>query len=49
MHEVGWGQFPINIKLYFVDPACQPVEAIKDLILFDELNPTTKKPLVDED
>lgn len=49
MHEVGWGQFPINIKLYFADPTCQPVETVKDLILFDELNPTTKRPIVTEE
>lgn len=49
MHEVGWGQFPINIKLYFADPSCKPVETVKDLILFDDMNPTTKRPIVTEE
>ena len=49
MHEVGWGQFTINIKLYFKDPSCKPIEAVKDLILFDDMQPTTKRPIVTED
>ena len=49
MHEVGWGQFPISIKLYFKDPTCKPVETVKDLVLFDDMNPTTKRPIVTED
>ena len=49
IHEVGWGQFPINIKLYFADPSCKPVETVKDLVLFDDMNPTTKRPIVTED
>jgi len=49
MHEVGWGQFPINIKLFFKDPNCKPVEAEKNLVLFDDMNPTTKRPIVTED
>lgn len=49
MHEVGWGQFPINIKLFFADPVCKPVETVKDLVLFDDMNPTTKRPIVTED
>lgn len=49
MHEVGWGQFPINIKLFFADPTCKPVETVKDLVLFDDMNPTTKRPIVTED
>ena len=49
MHEVGWGQFPISIKLYFKDAMCKPVEAVKDLVLFDDMNPTTKRPIVTED
>ncbi len=48
MHEVGWGQFPINIKLFFADPTCKPVETVKDLILFGEMSHTTKKPVVTE-
>ena len=49
MHEVGWGQFPINIKLFFADPTCKPVETVKDLVLFDDMNPTTKRPIVTEE
>jgi len=49
IHEVGWGQFPINIKLYFADSSCKPVETVKDLVLFDDMNPTTKRPIVTED
>jgi len=49
IHEVGWGQFPINIKLYFHDPNCKPVETVKDLVLFDDMNPTTKRPIVTEE
>jgi len=49
MHEVGWGQFPISIKLFFRDPTCKPVETLKDLVLFDDMNPTTKRPIVIED
>ena len=48
MHQVGWGQFPINIKIFFADPSCKPVEAVKDLILFDELIAPTKRPVVRE-
>ena len=49
MHQVGWGQFPIKITLFFADPVCKPVETVKDLVLFDDMNPTTKRPIVTED
>ena len=49
IHEVGWGQFPIGIKLYFKDAMCKPVETVKELVLYDDMNPTTKRPIVTED
>lgn len=49
VHEVGWGQFAIGIKLIFHDPSCRPVEVLKDLILFDDMQPSPKRPIVNED
>ena len=49
IHQVGWGQFPIKITIFFQDSSCKPVEGIKDLVLFDDLHPTTKRPIVTED
>ena len=28
---------------------CKPQETVKDLVLFDDMNPTTKRPIVTED
>ena len=49
VHQVGWGQFSIGIKLFFHDPVCKPVEVFKDLILFDDSMPSSKRPIVNED
>ena len=49
VHEVGWGQFSIGIKLIFHDSNCKPVEVLKDLILFDDLLPSTKRSIVNEE
>ena len=49
VHEVGWGQFSIGIKLIFHDSNCKPVDVLKDLILFDDMQPSPKRPIVTED
>ena len=49
VHEVGWGQFAIGIKVYFHDASLRPVEVLKDLVLFDDMQPSPKRPIVNED
>ena len=49
VHEVGWGQFTLGIKLFFKDKSLKPIEILKDLILFDDLPLSTKRPIVNED
>ena len=49
IQEAGWGQFTINVKLYFPDPACKPVWIAKELILFDDLPRKEKRPIIAED
>ena len=49
IHEVGWGQFAIGIKVYFHDMNLRPVEVLKDLILFDDSQPSPKRSIVNED
>ena len=49
IQEAGWGQFTINVKLYFPDPSCKPIELGKELILFDDLPRKEKRPIVAED
>lgn len=49
IQEAGWGQFTINVKLYFPDPTLKPIELGKELILFDDLPRKEKRPIVAED
>ena len=49
VHQVGWGMFTIGIKLWFIDRSLKPVEALKELVLFDDSQPTTKRPIVTEE
>ena len=49
VHEVGWGQFTIGIKIFFKDSSLKPVETLKELVLFDDSQPTTKRPIVTEE
>lgn len=49
IHQTGWGQFAIGIKLFFRDPIHKPVEVAKELILYDDLPPSSKRPLIRED
>jgi YEATS domain-containing protein 4 len=50
IHQTGWGEFDIGIKIFFNDPAEKPVELVHSLKLYSELGaqPSTKRPVVSE-
>jgi YEATS domain-containing protein 4 len=50
IHQTGWGEFDIGIKIYFVDPAERAAEVIHGLKLHPEQNQqaSMKKPVVSE-
>ena len=50
IHQTGWGEFDIGIKIFFVDPAERPAEVIHGLKLHPEQNQqaSMKKPVVSE-
>jgi YEATS domain-containing protein 4 len=36
IHQTGWGEFDIGIKIFFVDPAERPVELLHGLKLYPD-------------
>ena len=36
IHQTGWGEFDIGVKLYFVDPSEKPLEVSHMLKLYPE-------------
>lgn len=51
IHQTGWGEFDIGVKIIFIDPAEKPVELTHYLKLHPDQNPqqqSTKKPVVSE-
>ena len=50
IHQTGWGEFDIAIKIFFVDPSERPVEIMHALKLHPEPGQaaSTKKPVVSE-
>ena len=50
IHQTGWGEFDIGIKIFFVDPAERAAEVIHGLKLHPEQNQqaSMKKPVVSE-
>lgn len=50
IHQTGWGEFEIGVKLYFVDPSEKPLEVSHNLKLYPEAPQiqSTKKPVVSE-
>jgi len=49
IHQTGWGEFDLGIKVHFKDSIMEPVQHYKHLYLFDNNQPTSKKPRVHED
>lgn len=39
IHQTGWGEFDIGVKIFFVDPAEKPVEVTHGLKLYPDQNP----------
>eukprot|EP00349_Pseudokeronopsis_sp_Brazil_P003456 CAMPEP_0202971926 /NCGR_PEP_ID=MMETSP1396-20130829/32056_1 /ASSEMBLY_ACC=CAM_ASM_000872 /TAXON_ID= /ORGANISM="Pseudokeronopsis sp., Strain Brazil" /LENGTH=145 /DNA_ID=CAMNT_0049701821 /DNA_START=182 /DNA_END=618 /DNA_ORIENTATION=+ len=50
IHQSGWGEFEIGIKIYFVDPAEKPIEIVHFLTLYEKPGATQsqKKPILNE-
>ena len=51
INQVGWGEFDIGVKIFFVDPAERPVEVTHSLKLYPDPNQpplSTKRPIVNE-
>ena len=50
VHQMGWGQFTIGIKIHFHEPHInKPIELDKELVLFDDAPPSSKRPIIRED
>ena len=50
IHQKGWGQFTINIRIHFHEPHVnKPVDLGKELVLFDDAPSSGKRPIVRED
>ena len=50
IHNSGWGQFTIGLRIHFHDPNVQPIELGKDLVLYDDLMPASaKRPVIREE
>ena len=49
IHQTGWGQFTIGLRIYFHDESVQYVELAKELVLFDDMPQSTKRPVIRED
>ena len=50
IHQSGWGQFTIGLRIHFHEPHInKPVELGKELVLFDDLPASAKRPIVRED
>ena len=50
IHQTGWGEFDIGIKIFFVDQSERPIEMLHALKLHPEQGQqaSTKKPVVSE-
>ena len=50
IHQTGWGEFSIDIKIFFNDPAEKPVDMTHFLKLHPDpgIQPSTKKPVISE-
>ena len=50
IHQKGWGQFTIRIRLHFIEPTVnKPIELNKELVLFDDAPSSGKRPIIRED
>jgi YEATS domain-containing protein 4 len=50
IHQTGWGEFDIGIKIFFIDASERPIELLHSLKLHPEAGQqaSTKKPVVSE-
>lgn len=50
IHQTGWGEFDIGVRIFFHDPSEKPVEMTHTLKLYPDqgAQPSTKKPVVSE-
>jgi len=48
IHQTGWGEFDLGIKIHFKDSLMEPVHHYKHLYLYDQNMPNSKKPRIHE-
>ena len=50
VHQMGWGEFTIGIRIHFHKPHDnKPVEIGKQLVLYDDMPVSAKRPIIRED